>query len=71
MSVDSLHCPRCLRELLRSDAEGLFHARPPERCGGCGSLKPLRDAVYDLVEFLPTPWPPPGMVFADRRAGED
>jgi hypothetical protein len=71
MSVDSLHCPRCRRELLRSDAEGLFHSRPPDRCSGCAFPNPLREAVFEYVEFKPSAWPGPTLPIVDRHARDD
>ena len=67
MSVDVLNCPSCRVDLLRSDAEGLFHNEPPPACPRCGMLNPLREAVFEFVSFGPAPWPPEGIVFADRN----
>jgi len=71
MSVDSLHCPRCRRELLRSDAEGLFHTRPPSVCGGCNYPNPLREAVFEYVEFTAPAWRGPTGPTVDRHAADD
>ena len=71
MSVDVLHCPCCHCALLRSDAEGLFHSSAPSACGVCGRIDPLSGVVVEVVCFKPTPWPPLGAIFADRRAADN